>query len=49
MHEVKPAAAVIADDVICQSFIQSSSTLAYACLLIRMRKFDLAAHVLHSL
>ncbi len=49
MHEVKPAAAVIADDVICQSFIQSSSTLAYACLLIRQRKFDLAAHVLHSL
>jgi hypothetical protein len=49
MHEVKTAAAVIADDVICQSFIQSSSTLAYACLAVRQRKFDLAAHVLHSL
>ena len=35
MHDVKSAAAVLADDVICQSFIQSSSTLAYACLLIR--------------
>lgn len=49
MHEVKTAAAVLADDVICQSFIQSSSTLAYACLLIRDRKYDLAVHVLHSL
>jgi hypothetical protein len=49
MHDVKSAAAVLADDVICQSFIQSSSTLAYACLLIRDRKYDLAVHVLHSL
>ena len=49
MHEVKSAAAILADDVICQSFIQSSSTLAYACLLIRRAKYDLAAHVLHSL
>nr|MDQ3000349.1 hypothetical protein [Fibrobacterota bacterium] len=49
MHELKTAAAVLADDVICQSFIQSSSTLAYACLLIRDRKYDLAVHVLHSL
>ncbi|MDB5102737.1 MAG: hypothetical protein JWP91_426 [Fibrobacteres bacterium] len=49
MHEVKSAAAVLADDVICQSFIQSSSTLAYACLLIRQGKYDLALHVLHSL
>src|SRR4051812_23002888 len=48
-HEVKPAALILADDVICQSFIQSSSTLAYACLLIRQRKYDLAVHVLHSL
>jgi hypothetical protein len=48
-HEIKPAATVLADDVICQSFIQSSSTLAYACLLIRQKKFDLATHVLHSL
>ncbi|MDB5048372.1 MAG: hypothetical protein JWO30_1443 [Fibrobacteres bacterium] len=49
LHEVKSAAAVLADDVICQSFIQSSSTLAYACLLIRQKKYDLAVHVLHSL
>ena len=49
MHDVKSAAAVLADDVICQSFIQSSSTLAYACLLIRRSKYDLASHVLHSL
>jgi hypothetical protein len=49
MHEVKSAAAVLADDVICQSFIQSSSTLAYACLLIRRKRYDLALHVLHSL
>lgn len=49
LHEVKPAAAVLADDVICQSFIQSSSTLAYACLLIRRKRYDLASHVLHSL
>lgn len=48
-HEVKTAAEVIEGDVICQSFIQSSSTLAYACLLIRRRRFELAAHVLHSL
>jgi hypothetical protein len=49
MHEVKSASAVLADDVICQSFVQSSSTLAYACLLIRRAKYDLAVHVLHSL
>jgi hypothetical protein len=49
IHDVKSAAAVLADDVICQSFIQSSSTLAYACLLIRRAKYDLASHVLHSL
>lgn len=48
-HEIKSADAVIAEDVICQSFIQSSCTLAYACLLIRRRRFELAAHVLHSL
>src|SRR3954471_13997725 len=48
-HEIKPADAVIAEDDICQSFIQSSCTLAYACLLIRRRRFDLATHVLHSL
>lgn len=48
-HEVKSAAAVLSDDVICQSFIQSSSTLAYACLLIRRARYDLASHVLHSL
>ncbi|GEM_PF-1626143 len=49
MHDVKSASAVLADDVICQSFIQSSSTLAYACLLIRRGNYDLAVHVLHSL
>ena len=48
-YEVKPPSAVLAEDVICQSFIQSSSTLAYACLLIRRGRHDLAAHVLHSL
>jgi hypothetical protein len=48
-HEIKPPDAVIAEDVICQSFIQSSCTLAYACLLIRRGKHELAAHVLHSL
>jgi hypothetical protein len=48
-HEVKPPSAVLAEDVICQSFIQSSSTLAYACLLIRRGRHDLAAHVLRSL
>lgn len=48
-YEVKSPAAILAEDVICQSFIQSSSTLAYACLLIRQGKYDLAAHVLHSL
>ncbi len=48
-HEIKTPDAVIADDVICQSFIQSSCTLAYACLLIRRGRFELAAHVLHSL
>lgn len=48
-HEVKPPSAILAGDVICQSFIQSSSTLAYACLLIRRGRYDLAAHVLHSL
>jgi hypothetical protein len=48
-HEIKPPDAVIAEDVICQSFIQSSCTLAYACLLIRRGRFELAAHVLHSL
>jgi hypothetical protein len=49
MHDVKSASAVLADDVICQSFVQSSSTLAYACLLIRRGRYDLATHVLHSL
>jgi hypothetical protein len=49
MHDVKSASAVLADDVICQSFVQSSSTLAYACLLIRRGNYDLAIHVLHSL
>lgn len=48
-HEVKPAAAVLSEDVICQSFVQGSSTLAYACLLIRRKHYDLASHVLHSL
>jgi hypothetical protein len=48
-HEVKPPAAVLMEDVICQSFIQSSSTLAYACLLIRQKRYDMATHVLHSL
>lgn len=48
-YEIKPPSAVLAEDVICQSFIQSSSTLAYACLLIRRGRHDLAAHVLHSL
>jgi hypothetical protein len=48
-YDVKSPAAILAEDVICQSFIQSSSTLAYACLLIRQGKYDLAAHVLHSL
>jgi len=48
-HEVKAASAVLSDDIICQSFIQSSSTLAYACLLIRRKKYELATHVLHSL
>lgn len=48
-HEVKPPSAILAEDVICQSFIQSSSTLAYACLLIRRGRHDLASHVLHSL
>ena len=49
MHDVKSASAVLAEDVICQSFVQSSSTLAYACLLIRRGNYDLAIHVLHSL
>ncbi|MEO6096019.1 MAG: hypothetical protein ABIW76_10125 [Fibrobacteria bacterium] len=49
MHDVKSASAVLADDVICQSFVQSSSTLAYACILIRNGNYDLAIHVLHSL
>jgi hypothetical protein len=48
-HEVKAAATIIMEDVICQSFVQSSSTLAYACILIRQKKYDLASHVLHSL
>ncbi len=48
-YEVKPPSAVLAEDVICQSFIQSSSTLAYACLVLRRGRHDLAAHVLHSL
>ena len=48
-HAIKSAAAVLAEDVICQSFVQSSSTLAYACLLIRRRRYELAAHVLQSL
>jgi hypothetical protein len=48
-YEVKSPSAILAEDVICQSFIQSSSTLAYACLLIRQGRYDLAAHVLHSL
>jgi hypothetical protein len=48
-YEVKPPSTVLAEDVICQSFIQSSSTLAYACLLIRRGRHDLATHVLHSL
>lgn len=48
-YDIKPPSAVLAEDVICQSFIQSSSTLAYACLLIRRGRHDLAAHVLHSL
>jgi len=49
VHEIKSAAQVITEDATCQSFIQSSSTLAYACLLIRGKKYPLAAHVLHSL
>ncbi len=48
-HEVKTAESILMGDVICQSFIQSSSTLAYACLLIRHKKYDLANHVLQSL
>ncbi len=48
-HEVKGAEAILMDDLICQTFTQSSSTLAYACLLIRQKKYDLATHVLHSL
>ncbi|HLP40627.1 MAG TPA: hypothetical protein VK465_03895 [Fibrobacteria bacterium] len=48
-YEIKTPSAVLAEDVICQSFIQSSSTLAYACLLIRRGRHDLAVHVLHSL
>ena len=48
-HEVKSAEGILMEDVICQSFIQSSSTLAYACLLIRRKKYDLAKHVLQSL
>lgn len=49
MHEIKSAAAVLAEDVICQSFVQGSSTLAYASLLIRRKRYELAGHVLHSL
>src|SRR5688500_13153033 len=48
-YEIKTPAEILSEDVICQSFIQSSSTLAYACLLIRGARYDLAAHVLHSL
>lgn len=48
-HEIKSAALVISEDATCQSFIQSSSTLTYACLLIRQKKYELATHVLHSL
>lgn len=48
-YEVRPPSEVLAEDVICQSFIQSSSTLAYACLALRRGRYDLAAHVLHSL
>jgi hypothetical protein len=47
--EVRSAAQVLQDDVMCQSFIQGSSTLAYACLLIRRGQYELAAHVLKVL
>src|SRR5690606_5655033 len=49
MHEIKSAAAILDEDIVCRSFVQGSSTLAYACLLIRRKKYELAAHVLHSL
>lgn len=49
MHEIKSAAMVLSEDVICQSFVQGSSTLAYASLLIRRKRYELAGHVLHSL
>lgn len=49
MHEIKSAAAILDEDIVCRSFVQGSSTLAYACLLIRRKKYELASHVLHSL
>jgi hypothetical protein len=47
--EVRSAAQVLKDDVMCQSFIQGSSTLAYVCLLIRKGQYELAGHVLRQL
>lgn len=47
--EVRSAAQVLQDDVMCQSFIQGSSTLAYACVLIRRGQYELAGHVLRHL
>ncbi len=48
-NKIKSASEVLAEDLTCQSFIQGSSTLTYACLLIRQKKYELATHVMHSL
>lgn len=47
--EVRTAVQVLRDDVTCQSFIQGSSSLAYASVLIRRGQYELAGHVLKSL
>ncbi len=47
--EVRTAVQVLREDVTCQSFIQGSSSLAYASVLIRRGQYELAGHVLKSL
>ncbi len=44
-HRVASPAEILEADPRCQKFVQSSTTLAYCCLLIRRGDLDLARHV----
>jgi hypothetical protein len=49
LGDVSDAAQVLEQDTICRNLIQSSPNLAYACLLIRSGRHELASHAIQTL